>query len=131
MIVPIVATLAPASNGTMELLRFYVPYQIGGFLVVIFTLAVLYGICAFTGSLFIRLATRVPQAEPLSKPAPTTAKEEANDPLLIAVISAAVAVTLEQSHRIVALSAAAQPPPPTSAWAIEGRFQHFSSHKFR
>ena len=50
---------------------------------------------------------------------------------LLAVISAAVAMVLHRPYRIVDVHRA--PPVVTwvNAWAIEGRFAHYSSHRIR
>jgi hypothetical protein len=50
---------------------------------------------------------------------------------LLAVISAAVAMVLHRPYRIVDVHRA--PPIVTwvNAWAIEGRFAHYSSHRIR
>lgn len=49
----------------------------------------------------------------------------------LALIAAAVAVVLSRPHRVLDVRKA----PPTgswvNAWAIEGRFQHYSSHRVR
>jgi hypothetical protein len=56
---------------------------------------------------------------------------ETTDPRVIAVIAAAITVTLEQPCRIIDIHEAGHSVGMSSAWAIEGRFQHFSSHKIR
>ncbi len=50
---------------------------------------------------------------------------------VVALIAAAVAVVLGQPHRLVEVHRAAPTVAWVNAWAIEGRFQHYSSHKVR
>lgn len=50
---------------------------------------------------------------------------------VVALIAAAVAAVLGRPHRVLGVEKV--PPAVTwvNAWAIEGRFQHYSSHKVR
>lgn len=56
---------------------------------------------------------------------------EGLDPEIVAVIAAAVAVLIRQPHRVVGVQPVGPPASWGSAWAIEGRFEHYSSHKVR
>lgn len=49
----------------------------------------------------------------------------------VAIISAAVAVALGRPFRLVDLQKSKPAVTWVNAWAIEGRFQHYSSHKVR
>lgn len=50
---------------------------------------------------------------------------------ILALIAAAVAVVVGRPHRVVDVRPADLPVSWVNAWAIEGRFQHYSSHKVR
>ncbi len=50
---------------------------------------------------------------------------------LAAIIGAAVAVALGRPHTVLDIKPAPVAVAWTNAWAIEGRFQHYSSHKVR
>lgn len=50
---------------------------------------------------------------------------------IMAIIAAAVAVTLGRPHRVLDVKKAAPSVTWVNAWAMEGRFQHYSSHKVR
>lgn len=50
---------------------------------------------------------------------------------LLAVIAAAVAMALDRPHRILDVQKVGASATWVNAWAIEGRFQHYSSHKVR
>lgn len=61
-------------------------------------------------------------------PVPAGAAPAAPEPHLLAVIAAAVAATLQQPCRIIEIQPVGGFSNP---WVIEGRFEHFSSHKVR
>ena len=69
------------------------------------------------------------QSAPAAAPQPSAGMT----PELLAVIAAAIHVTLgDTRHRIVSLSPASQVrADQTSAWSVEGRRQVFQSHKVR
>ena len=50
---------------------------------------------------------------------------------IMALIAAAVAVVLGRPHRVLDVQKVAPAVTWVNAWAIEGRFQHYSSHKVR
>jgi type IV secretory pathway VirB10-like protein len=70
---------------------------------------------------------------PAAQPAPIVAVQPAAkevEPEIVAVIAAAIAVVLGRPHRMVSVQQSAQ-GSQASAWAMEGRVEHFQSHKFR
>jgi Na+-transporting methylmalonyl-CoA/oxaloacetate decarboxylase gamma subunit len=130
----LLATVAAVPEGGGAVLTQYVPYQIVGLGVVMVALGVLYATCALVGGIFRRVATSKPAVaiSPAATPAALPSPErEVTDPRVIAAIAAAITVVLERPYRIVEIQAAGHAVGMTSAWAIEGRFQHFSSHKVR
>ena len=50
---------------------------------------------------------------------------------LLAIISAAVAVVLDRPYRVLDVKRTAPVVTWVNAWAIEGRFAHYSSHRIR
>lgn len=51
---------------------------------------------------------------------------------VVAAISAAIAVTLGRGYTVLDIKPSAPPTATwTNAWAMEGRFAHYSSHKVR
>jgi len=134
MILSIIAAVTPAPAGAGAILTQYIPYQVVGLGVVMVALGVLYATCAIVGTLFRRAAadkpvtTMAPAATPVVAGLPSAEK---TDPKVVAAIAAAITVTLEGPCRIIEIQAAGHPVGMMSAWAIEGRFQHFSSHKVR
>jgi hypothetical protein len=91
------------------------------------------------------VATPPAAAAPVEKAAPTppvaiapvaTAPKappaaESPGPETLAVIAAAIAVVLDRSHRVVSVQPAAADAPAMNVWALEGRVEHFLSHKIR
>lgn len=53
------------------------------------------------------------------------------DAELVAVIAAAVAAVLDAPHHLVDISPVRPSPAWASAWTMEGRFKHHSSHRVR
>jgi Na+-transporting methylmalonyl-CoA/oxaloacetate decarboxylase gamma subunit len=137
MFATFLATVPAAPQGAMEMVQKYLPFQGLGLMVVLITLIVLSAACSLVGMLFRRAGANkktapVPTAAPVAAAASQTATdEEVTDPRVIAAIAAAITVVLERPYRIVEIQTAGHPVGMTSAWAIEGRFQHFSSHKVR
>lgn len=138
-----IITLLPDQPSFTEVVTRYLPFQVAGFLVVMVVLSLLYGLSAAIGRRFrdsvasksarspgeaalleIKSATALP---PASAAAPAAGDELA----LAAVIAAAVATVIEGPHRVLSIQQAETGSPFVNAWAIEGRFQHFSSHKIR
>jgi hypothetical protein len=58
-------------------------------------------------------------------------RSAATESELLAIIAAAVAVVLQRPHRVVSVKPAGPVVTWVNAWAMEGRFQHYSSHKVR
>jgi hypothetical protein len=50
---------------------------------------------------------------------------------IVAVIAAAIAVSLGRPYRLVSVNPLAVPAPHMNVWAVEGRTQIFMSHKVR
>lgn len=50
---------------------------------------------------------------------------------LLAIISAAVAAVLDRPYRVLDVKRTAPVVTWVNAWAIEGRFAHYSSHRIR
>lgn len=127
----------PASAG--EILTQHLPFQLIGLLVVLTTLSTLYAICALVGSQFRRVAANQERTKATAAAAAAALVaaelpppgEHETSARIAAVIAAAVAVSLERPHRLLDIHQTGHPVGMSSAWAIEGRFQHFSSHKVR
>ncbi|MGE3309381.1 MAG: hypothetical protein AB7O66_05365 [Limisphaerales bacterium] len=60
-----------------------------------------------------------------------TARTEGIEAETVALIAAAVAVVLGRAHRIVDLRKTPASVAWVNAWAMEGRFLHYASHKVR
>lgn len=70
-----------------------------------------------------------PSAPP--KPQAVAPVEAPPSPEILAVIAAAIAAVLDRPHRVVAIQQAAPLAPEGNAWAMEGRVEHFLSHRIR
>jgi len=109
----------------------FVSYQVVGFVVVLLALTILYWIFALADRFFTLrsgAAGPVECRQPGTQPVP----DADEDPRILAAIAAAVSIALEnRTHHIVDIVPAAKITPLTRAWAIEGRFEQFSSHNFR
>lgn len=144
---PLIAAVANTSTSVGEVFTKYLGYQAVGMMVVLIALTVLYGVCAFVGTFFAKqrerqkeiaaaaaavATTAIPAPVAPSAPQPTAPAEvEATDPRVVAAIAAAISVVLARPYRIIEIQTAGHSTGMTSPWAIEGRFQHFSSHKVR
>jgi hypothetical protein len=53
------------------------------------------------------------------------------EPVIAAVIAAAVAVLFNRPYRLVSVQQVSTPVPHLNVWALEGRTQIFQSHKIR
>ncbi len=111
-------------------------FQVVGFLVVMVSLGLIALMLGFMGYCFKKSGSRKRQATVAAtlpeKPLPPVQED---DPELVAVIAAAVGSVINGSHRIVSIR-----PVDTGgvsgelylqAWSMEGRRQHFASHKIR
>lgn len=139
MLIAVIGNLADKPDNAGEILTQHLPFQLLGLLVVLTTLSTLYAVCAFVGGRFQKVAAS--QARSREKAAAAAAAivaselpppgEEETSARIAAAIAAAVAVTLDRPHRVLDIHQVGHPVGMTSAWAIEGRFQQFSSHKVR
>ncbi len=102
-----------------------------GMCVTMTVLASIYLMCLLIGKMGTILEPPpVPQA-PVPAPPPPPSSEQAlasddPNPVPVAIIAAAVAALIDQPHQIIAIGTPAQ-----SHWQVEGRRQHFSSHRVR
>ncbi len=123
----------PGSAGQSRSILDAFPHM-AGMLMVMVTLAVLWGVCALTASLVKLLlpeakpTARTTAAAPAPKPA-AAAPEPAGSgiaPEIVAVIAAAVAtVTRDQPVRIVSIK------PMSTSWERAGRQSVLTSHRIR
>ena len=98
-----------------------------GMLLVLVTLACLWGVCALSATV-IRMLAPAPAAPPpvaVRAAVPPVAAPDGLTPEIIAVISAAIASVTDSSHRIVAIRR------HSSTWEKAGRQSVLSSHKIR
>jgi len=97
-----------------------------GMLLVILTLATLWGVCALSATL---IKTLIPEKAPMppakATPAVPSPVTTGIPPEIVAVITAAVASVTGPSHRIVSVK------PQSSSWAKAGRQSVLSSHRIR
>lgn len=70
-------------------------------------------------------------AAPVATAPKTPPAAESPGPETLAVIAAAIAVVLDQSYRVVSVQPASADAPAMNVWALEGRVEHFLSHKIR
>lgn len=99
-----------------------------GFGFVLLVLTVLWGLTGLMSRLLPtpKAATATPIAAVASAPASTQAVDtEAISEEEVVVVTAAVAMLLEERHRIVSIQ------PRHTDWSREGRRQHFASHRLR
>lgn len=106
--------------------------HLAGMLMVIGTLALLWGVCAITAKLVHTFipepkAAVAPLAKPASKPdaAPQPAAPEGIAPEIVAVIAAAVASVTNQPCRIISIK------PMSTSWERAGRHSVLTSHRIR
>ena len=121
----------PAHMSLLENLRF----QTVGFIIVMVILGLIALIMSLVGWLFRnaggqKLATGAGTALERS-----LAVIQEEDPQVVAVIAAAVYSTVEEAHRIVSIRPVIEGKTVEDlylqAWSVEGRRQHFASHKIR
>jgi len=99
------------------------PY-LTGFLVVLFTLAALMGVCMGVSKI-LKLVMPEPVApKPMARPAAAPVNDGV-PPEIVVVIAAAVAATVGKKQRIVSIR------PKNSSWSQAGRQQIHSSHNIR
>jgi sodium pump decarboxylase gamma subunit len=129
LLLPILATTGKPSVGATFLSAF--PYLLG-MLVVMITLAILWGLCELTAKLIQRF---LPEAEPATGPAappvthdapvPRAAAATGTPPELVAAIAAAVHTLTGGDYRVVAIK------PQDPSWEKAGRQSVLSSHRIR
>jgi Na+-transporting methylmalonyl-CoA/oxaloacetate decarboxylase gamma subunit len=112
-------------------------FQVTGLVVVLAALCSIWGLVELIGAIFKRIearrgtAAQLPVGAPVVPAEPATAGQAAGSPGLtpeiLAVIAAAVHVTLGGSHRVTVV----KPAETAVDWAREGRRQIFASHKVR
>jgi acetaldehyde dehydrogenase (acetylating) len=73
-------------------------------------------------------AVPAPVVVPVVKAAPAVERVSAET---LAVIAAAIAVVVGRPHRVLTVHYAAAIAPEGNAWALEGRVEHFLSHRVR
>ncbi|HHT9137171.1 MAG TPA: OadG family protein [Candidatus Wunengus sp. YC60] len=128
----IFASMSPHSS-LLETLRF----QTVGFILVIAALSLIALILISMGYFFKNSVSRKPAAvagvTPREKPSDTAREDDPE--VILAVIAAAVDSVISNSHRIVSIrpvdAGQASGNLYLQAWSIEGRRQHFASHKIR
>jgi hypothetical protein len=139
----------PANPTAQEVLTRHLPFQLVGLALVLVTLYVLYLVCRGVAVWFKDTPTRPALPEPTTRTAPQPsglpvaaalaavaaaraggARTQSIPAEVVAVITAAVAASVGRKHRILEVEKAGG-DQWLSAWAIEGRFQHFRSHKLR
>lgn len=108
-------------------------FALVGSIIVVGTLVLLWLICELIALPFKKQAALEAQrAKALAAAAQPTAPVAATDSqeapaIPIAAIAAAVAISLDQRHRVVSI----QPHESGQHWARVGRHQHFESHRLR
>ncbi len=102
-------------------------FQLTGLAVVFIALGSIWAAMELIGAYFRRHPQPAPA--PVSEPTPTPPApvEAGPDAATLAIIAAAVHVTISGPHRIHAITAADHPVD----WAREGRRHHFASHQVR
>lgn len=56
---------------------------------------------------------------------------EIMSPEILAVIAAAIAVVIGRPHQVISVQQGSACTPEVNVWALEGRMEHFMSHKVR
>lgn len=137
----------PANPTAQEVLTKHLPFQLVGLALVLVTLCVLYLVCQGVAVWFTGSSARPAVPEPASPTGPPSstlpiaaalaaahragaARSPGIPAEVVAVITAAVAASISRKHRILEVEKAGA-DQWLSPWAIEGRFQHFRSHKLR
>ena len=122
--IPFLAVTEKAQTSVLDAIP-----HLAGMLMVMVTLAILWGVCAFTAKLIqLLLPVPAPAAAPVAAALPQPAgRHETNTiaPEIVAVIAAAVAATTGSRQRIVSIKSG------SSAWERAGRHSVLSSHRIR
>lgn len=127
----IIANL-PAYPSFLENVRF----QTTGFVIVLLVLGLIALILYTSGSFFKKTGDRKTVTGAGTTPERSfVLPQEEDTHELLAVIAAAVYLAIEDSHRIVSIRSVADGRVIENlylqAWSVEGRRQHFASHKIR
>jgi sodium pump decarboxylase gamma subunit len=120
-----VQILAVATKTTVSVMD-ALPH-LAGMLMVMITLTILWGVCAFTAKL-IQILMPPPAKSapaPAAKAPPAAATADSIPPEIVAVIAAAVSSTVGKQIRIVSIK------PHSSGWEKAGRQSVLSSHRIR
>ncbi|GEO81410.1 OadG family transporter subunit [Pararhodospirillum oryzae] len=101
-----------------------------GFFVVMMVLAMMWGMCALIGKIFIHRAARPPAPAPAPRaPVPAPGGIPTGiPPAHVAAIAGAVAHLTAGRGRILQVSA---PVDPGAVWGMHGRLTQFSAHRLR
>lgn len=68
---------------------------------------------------------------PTQTPLKSSPAAETIPPEILAVIAAAIAVVIGRPHRVLSVQQGSAYTPEVNVWALEGRMEHFMSHKVR
>lgn len=114
-------------NGTLAQNLWAAGGLLVGFAIVMFTLALLWGLTALMARVIARLESRAAAAAAVSTrtsaPAPMGAPDGAPSDEELAALAAAVALLLDRPHRVLRVL------PQPSAWGQQGRRDAHSSHR--
>lgn len=102
-------------------------FQLTGLAVVFIALGSIWAAMELIGAYFRRHPQSAPVPPPAPAPTRATAVEPGPDAATLAIIAAAIHVTIGGPHRIHAITAADHPVD----WAREGRRHQFASHQVR
>ncbi|MDP3849228.1 MAG: OadG family transporter subunit [Luteolibacter sp.] len=120
---PILAAAAKADVSIVDALP-----HLAGMLMVVGTLATLWGVCAFTAKIvqFIAPEPKAAAARMAKAPgAPQPLAPAGITPEIVAVIAAAVATATGQAQRIISIK------PMSTSWEKAGRQSVLTSHRIR
>lgn len=107
--------------------------HLAGMVMVMATLTILWGVCAMTAKL-VQIVTPAPSApastksetvRPVAKAEPPRNRPDVISPEIVAVIAAAVSVSIGQKVRIVSIK------PMSTQWERAGRQSVLTSHRIR
>jgi Na+-transporting methylmalonyl-CoA/oxaloacetate decarboxylase gamma subunit len=122
--IPILAAAAKANTSILDALP-----HLAGMLMVMVTLAILWGVCAITAKLVQFLMPEKSPAAPASAgsaaPAPAAAAAAEIAPEIVAVIAAAVTTCTGGNIRVVSIK------PISTSWEKAGRQSVLTSHRIR
>ncbi|MFH1500175.1 MAG: OadG family transporter subunit [Verrucomicrobiota bacterium] len=105
-----------------------ISFQLSGLVVVFLVLGSIWFLLEILGKIFVaraKAAAKPAAPAPAPVPAGPAAADDHIAPEIVALIAAAVHLTVGAGHRIVAIA------PLNPHWALEGRRQIFASHRPR